>query len=1022
MLNTPITFLQCNLGRASHSSIEISSAIPLHNASILALQEPYNLNNSPVGFPLKFSIAAPNINPLVCTFFAPDISCTLVRKFSDQYFCVCELIWPSCQPLYLINCYLPPSLPLTPLLDKLHTIICLLPDSNILVLGDFNSHNTLWHSKKTKPRGTLLERFILENGLAIANTPQLLSTFDAAVGQSNIDLTLFSLKDYRIDNWRVTNDICSSDHNLITFNLTALHSTPSSSPLTINRLFFNKLSWKKIAARIRDFNPAPTSSTEISDNIRTLCSIASSNSSSRPCKNGPKIFWSPFLKKLRSNVRYLRSKFAKNHNPQTLSAFRSARNSYCAALRKAKLQSWNDLLSTHNGTWNLAYRYCFKYSPRGHAPSADLNKLSLFNSFTTLSEAAAFETLNNLFPPDCDSSDSVIHTSLRHHFAHTPTLDPSLIDHPISSSEISAAIKSMRPRKATGPDGVPLPFLKFVHILKPAILQKIYGFCYLNGLFPSEWKSAKLILIKKKSPAQELIPKFRPISLLSIMGKIYEKVLLGRLFSYVPEDTLISPHQYGFKRGKSTIDALFNISNLTRSSSSKYVCAIFLDIEKAFDAAWWPMIYSELSKLGIPPNLLLALKNFLADREIILKQGCGEFRKKLSRGCPQGSVLSPVLWNILVNSLLRIPLPLDCHIVAYADDITLLISASSRRQIEASANTCLSKFSAWATDCKLRFSAAKSKGLLLRGALARSPLIKLDGTSIKFVKEFKYLGLWLAKDLNFVPHVRNICQDVQNLLPSMANYLKATVPFRWKNLLTVYKQGIVPKISYGIALWGSDLLKVACSKRISALQRSFLIRMTKAFPTSPGISLDIITLVEPLVLFLELQFTLENPRYSREPRSFGNALVNFNGVYHVNLGPNTHTCNKKGARSLLSTELFSIWNKRWTSNSHPWTGRFFPDLNSRRAAVWFQPSPIVTQFLTGHCNVRAYLTRFNLRDDDLCDCGIPQTAEHELVCPDLDSIKPASFVPDPFSMVSSESAFQDTLTFLSMRNTLRKSI
>ena len=132
MLNTPITFLQCNLGRASHSSIEISSAIPLHNASILALQEPYNLNNSPVGFPLKFSVAAPNINPLVCTFFAPDISCTLVRKFSDQYFCVCELIWPFCQPLYLINCYLPPSLPLTPLLDKLHTIICLLPDSNIL--------------------------------------------------------------------------------------------------------------------------------------------------------------------------------------------------------------------------------------------------------------------------------------------------------------------------------------------------------------------------------------------------------------------------------------------------------------------------------------------------------------------------------------------------------------------------------------------------------------------------------------------------------------------------------------------------------------------------------------------------------------------------------------------------------------------------------------------------------------------------------------------------------------------------
>ena len=233
------------------------------------------------------------------------------------------------------------------------------------------------------------------------------------------------------------------------------------------------------------------------------------------------------------------------------------------------------------------------------------------------------------------------------------------------------------------------------------------------------------------------------------MGKIYEKILLARLFFHTPENSLIHPQQFGFRKGKSTINALFHIFNTYKSAAnSKYVCAIFLDIEKAFDAAWWRKIFLELSLLDIPPNLLTALRNFLADRRVILTQGGLDHQKVLSRGCPQGSVLSPILWNILVNSLLKLPLPTNCSITAYADDITLLISANSRAQIETAANHCLTNFSAWATECKLRFSAKKTKGLLLRGVLKRRPLIKLDGTSIQFVKEFKYLGVWLSKDFN----------------------------------------------------------------------------------------------------------------------------------------------------------------------------------------------------------------------------------------------------------------------------------
>ena len=288
----------------------------------------------------------------MCTFFAPDTACTLLKNFSDSHFCVCEVTWPSCQPLIIVNCYLPPSLDISPLLDKLHTIISILPHNNIIILGDFNFHSPCGIVKAQTTAKTLLEHFILENELTLVNTPQSLTTFDGAVGQSNVDITLFRLLDFRIQNWRVTNDICSSDHNLIIFDTVPLriNLTPS---LSIDRLFFSKSSWKKIATTIRDFTP-PSSPADIPAFINDLFSIASLNSTLRTSKSNSKILWTPELLNLRSQVL---SKFAKNRNPLNLSKFRKARNSYCAALRKAKLQSWQNLLTSHKGVCGLAYPY-----------------------------------------------------------------------------------------------------------------------------------------------------------------------------------------------------------------------------------------------------------------------------------------------------------------------------------------------------------------------------------------------------------------------------------------------------------------------------------------------------------------------------------------------------------------------------------------------------------------------------------------------------------------------------------------
>ena len=341
-------------------------------------------------------------------------------------------------------------------------------------MGDFNAHSTLWHCKDSNIRGVLLERFILENALTLANTPQTLPTFDGAVGHSNIDLTLSRLADFHVQNWRVVDDICSSDHNLLIFDLIS-HRLSSIPAITSNRLFFSKSSWKKIAIAIRNLSFSLSNAADVSSLIKDVSLIATNNSSSRTNINSRKIFWTPDLIKLRSQVRHFRYAFARHRDPATLSAFRKSRNAYCAALRKAKLSAWLDLISSCTSAWGPAYRYNFKRSQRGLASISDAALCPLSNSLASLSVAAVNQTLDNLFPNDLKSLDNELQSSLRHSFVSSPTISqPQFSDLPISSSEVTTAIKSMRPRKATGPDGVPLAFLKFTHIVNPSVLQRLY--------------------------------------------------------------------------------------------------------------------------------------------------------------------------------------------------------------------------------------------------------------------------------------------------------------------------------------------------------------------------------------------------------------------------------------------------------------------------------------------------------------------------------------------------------------------
>lgn len=136
-----------------------------------------------------------------------------------------------------------------------------------------------------------------------------------------------------------------------------------------------------------------------------------------------------------------------------------------------------------------------------------------------------------------------------------------------------------------------------------------------------------------------------------------------------------------FREGVGTVDALLRLKNVVERSRKKYVCGVFADIRGAFDNAWHTAILRQLCLWGCSPGLIKLVGSYLKERKVVLRFGGGVAEKVVSKGCPQGSILGPLLWNVLFNGLLELDMG-DAEVVAYADDAVVVVNAETRSEVE----------------------------------------------------------------------------------------------------------------------------------------------------------------------------------------------------------------------------------------------------------------------------------------------------------------------------------------------------
>lgn len=371
--------------------------------------------------------------------------------------------------------------------------------------------------------------------------------------------------------------------------------------------------------------------------------------------------------------------------------------------------------------------------------------------------------------------------------------------------EVKFFINGLKNSKAPGYDSINSLLLKKLPHSAYTFLVKVFNFCITNSYFPKDFKMAKVIPIGKIGKDPKLPTSYRPISLLSSLDKVFEKIIFHRLTTFVEDFNLIHKCQYGFRAQHSTMHQVKRVVNIIKSNKNKRHSTgiLFLDIEKAFDSIWHNGLIYKLHKMQIPLYLIKLIKSFLTDRSFIVDiNGEQSATRSIPAGVPQGSVLSPLLYTLYTSDF---KLSRENDVAFYADDSAFICHGKLSNAIVKRMQKAIVSASKYFTKWKIKVNECKSQAILFpyNKSPKRIPSAKLtvEGREIGFSDSIKYLGITLDQKLTFKKHIHNTCINAIRCGRGLYPLLHRRSKLNFKNKLLLYKMCIRPILTYGCQIW-----------------------------------------------------------------------------------------------------------------------------------------------------------------------------------------------------------------------------
>ncbi|GBL89240.1 RNA-directed DNA polymerase from mobile element jockey [Araneus ventricosus] len=315
---------------------------------------------------------------------------------------------------------------------------------------------------------------------------------------------------------------------------------------------------------------------------------------------------------------------------------------------------------------------------------------------------------------------------------------------------------------------------------------------------------------------------YRPISLLSSLGKIFEKVLQKRINSYCDSSNIIPKEQFGFRAQHSTIHQLLRVTNsITEGMNNKfYTVGIFLDIQKAFDQVWHDGLIYKLIQLNFPKYLINILKSFLENRTFrVVIHGETSNMGVNKAGTPQGSVLNPILYSIFTSDFPSHPRTITC---LFADDSAVLAQGTTIKYILRTLQSFLVSLEEWLTKWRIAVNTDKTKAIIFRkGCTNFNPTnLELFDETIEWVTEVKYLGLIIDNKLTFRQHISYLKEKFWAKIYLCLPLIGRNSSLSLENKLILFKQVLRPILTYAAPIWG--LAAPSNRKKVQTLQNKLL--------------------------------------------------------------------------------------------------------------------------------------------------------------------------------------------------------
>ena len=383
--------------------------------------------------------------------------------------------------------------------------------------------------------------------------------------------------------------------------------------------------------------------------------------------------------------------------------------------------------------------------------------------------------------------------------------EENTLDAEITMYELQLALQGVK-KSATGEDQLSYAMFQKLPDQALRLVLTLFNKIWNEGKLPKNWKSAVILPFNKPGKDPTNAGNYRPIALTSHLCKWMEKILVSRLNYFLELNGLIAPYQSGFRKGRSTMDAVVKVSNdIEKTFKMKETMAIvFYDIEKAYDSMWREGLLIKLNRMGVRGRFYNWVLDFLTDRRFKVKVG-SEMSEEFNivNGIPQGSVISPVLFNVMINDIF---MNVDRRIgsALYADDGAVWVRGRNTKHVMGIMKKAIKEVEEWSYNWGFKLSVSKSCYMIFskkRGVGNQN--LTLYGQNMERVDHFKYLGVWLDEKGTWKTHVEKVeckCKKVNNLM-------RAVVGKQWgadkQALMYIYRALMRSKIDYGSFVYGA---------------------------------------------------------------------------------------------------------------------------------------------------------------------------------------------------------------------------